>query len=259
MPQKLITIAGPCAAESETQIDIAIEEALKRSISFLRVNLWKPRTRPGFDGLGEEGLPLLTKVAQAGLNPSLEVVIPEHASLAAEAVLPYLPTGGKLLLWIGSRNQNHYIQKDIARFAAQDTRIHLMVKNQPWPSEDHWEGIIEHVLSTGFPAERLISCCRGFTPCGDNPFGLRNIPDFEMAMRIRGKSGIPMVFDPSHTGGNVPNVLRMGEMAAKHNFDGVVVEVHHDPPHALTDQKQQLTWPQFDLLMTTLLMDNTRA
>ena len=56
--KKFIIIAGPCAAESEEQIDIAIQEGRKRNIDFLRVNLWKPRTKPGFDGLGEAGLPL---------------------------------------------------------------------------------------------------------------------------------------------------------------------------------------------------------
>lgn len=247
-----IIIAGPCAAESEEQIDIAIREAKKRHVDFLRVNLWKPRTKPGFDGLGEAGIPLLIRVAKAGLNPGLEVIVPEQVTLVMEAVLPHLPKDGKLLLWIGARNQNHIVQRDIAKLIAQDPRVYMMVKNQPWISEDHWEGIIEHVLAAGLPKSRLFNCNRGFAPHGENEHNLRNIPHHEMASRVRAKTGIPIIFDPSHTGGSVSNVFKVAEEAAKHNIDGIVVEVHHDPEHALTDQKQQITWQQFDKLMEVM-------
>jgi 3-deoxy-D-arabino-heptulosonate 7-phosphate (DAHP) synthase len=250
-----IIIAGPCAAESEAQIDIAIAEASKRKVDFLRVNLWKPRTKPGFDGLGEKGFPLLERVAKAGLNPGLEVIMPEQATQVMDTVLPHLQPGGKLLLWIGARNQNHIVQREIARVVAQDSRVMLMVKNQPWRNEDHWEGIIEHVLGTGLQKENLLNCHRGFAPHDDNPLGLRNVPDFAMCERIKQKTGIPIIFDPSHTGGSVPNVFKMGEAAAAHNIDGIVVEVHHDPANALTDQKQQITWPEFDKLVRTMHME----
>lgn len=248
--EKPIIIAGPCAAESKEQIARAITEASKRSVDFVRVNLWKPRTKPGFDGLGESGLDLVAEIAKSGLNPGLEVVLPAHVTKVLDSVLPHLQHDKKILLWIGSRNQNHYIQRDIAKLASQDPRVHLMIKNQPWHSEEHWEGIIEHVLNAGLPKSNLLNCYRGFSPHGPNPLGLRNIPDFDMAMRVKEKTGIPIVFDPSHTGGNVPNVFRMVEEASKYDFDGMIVEVHHDPAHALTDQKQQLTWEQFDELAT---------
>lgn len=247
--KKTIIIAGPCAAESETQIFAAIKEAQKRRIDFLRVNLWKPRTKPGFDGIGEKGLPLLVKVAKAGLNPGLEVMLPKHANLAMKTVLPNLKKDGKLLLWIGARNQNHFIQKEIARIASKDQRVYLLVKNQPWPNEDHWAGIISHVLTGGINIENLINCHRGFAPNGHNPKNLRNMPDFEMSMRIKDKTNIPLVFDPSHTGGTAPNVLKIIKNAAKYDFDGVMVEVHHDPKNALTDANQQITWEQLDVLL----------
>lgn len=250
--KKDIIIAGPCAAESAEQIDIAIAEASKRKVDFVRVNLWKPRTKPGFEGLGEAGLPLVRKVAKAGLSPGLEVITPDQAELVIREITPHLAPEGKLLLWIGARNQNHIIQKDIAKLVAQNSSVMLMVKNQPWPNEDHWEGIIEHVLSAGLPREQLINCFRGFAPSGDNPDGFRNVPDFDMAMRIRQKYDIPMVFDPSHTGGTVPNVFKIAKAAAAYDFDGVIVEVHHDPAHALTDQKQQITWQEFDELLQSI-------
>jgi len=251
MVQRPIIIAGPCSAETDEQMDIAFREAGSRGVDFVRVNLWKPRDIPAFDGLKEKGLYLLTRAAQAGVNPGLEVMFPDHVSMAMDAVLPHLKPEGKLLVWIGARNQNHFLQREIARVASQDPRVMLMVKNQPWPNDKHWEGIISHVLDVGFPKERLLNCYRGIapSPSDHNPEEFRNIVDFESAMSMKQKTGVPMIFDPSHTGGSVPNVFRMGEMSAEYDFDGIIIEIHHDPEHALTDSKQQLTWQQFDELM----------
>jgi 3-deoxy-D-arabino-heptulosonate 7-phosphate (DAHP) synthase len=121
-----------------------------------------------------------------------------------------------------------------------------LVKNQPWVSEDHWEGIVDHVLAGGISQENLIICHRGFVPIGNNPLHLRNMPDFEMAMRVKIKTKLPMVFDPSHTGGNVPNVFKLTKEAERFGLDGIMIEVHHDPKNAITDSKQQVTWEEFD-------------
>ncbi|MBU0999790.1 hypothetical protein KKE78_00130 [Patescibacteria group bacterium] len=245
-----IIIAGPCAAESKEQILASAKEAQKRKIDFMRICLWKPRTKPGFDGLGKSEIPFLTEVVKMGINPAIEVLLPSHAKAVMDAVLPVLKNG-KLLLWIGSRNQNHLIQQQIAKVASKDKRVVLMVKNQPWADEKHWEGIIEHVLAGGISRDCLILCHRGFIPNGHNPLKLRNMPDYEMSMRIKMKTDLPIVFDPSHTGGSIPNILEMTKQAAKHDFDGVMVEVHVNPQNALTDAKQQLTWEQFDKLFKT--------
>lgn len=254
---KTIVIAGPCAAESVEQIEASLREAKKRRVDFLRVNLWKPRTKPGFEGLGNQGLSLLAQVAKLGVNPALEVILPEHAKAAMDAVLPVLGKQGKLLLWIGSRNQNHIVQRKIAKIASKDPRVILLVKNQPWVNEEHWEGIIGHALSGGVKQENLLNCHRGFSPNGQNPLGLRNVPDFEMSMKLKAKTNVPILFDPSHTGGSVANVFEMVKQAANHNFDGILVEVHPNPQAALTDAKQQLTWEQFDEMMKIFQMHPT--
>ena len=251
--KKQIIIAGPCAAESKEQINDSIKQAKKRQIDFLRISLWKPRTKPGFDGLGEEGIPLLIEAAKQGVNPSTEVIIPEHAQKVIDAVLPNSPKETKLLIWIGARNQNHYIQQEIARVAASDKRVYLMVKNQPWVSRDHWEGIIEHCLAGGINPDRLIICHRGFIPNGENPNEYRNVPDFDMAFEIKNKTNLPMIFDPSHTGGTVENVFKIAKEASMYPFDGLIVEVHPNPTLAKTDAKQQLTWEEFDKLAKPLV------
>lgn len=242
-----IVIAGPCAAESKEQILTSIAHVKKRDVDFLRISLWKPRTKPGFDGLQEEGIELLVEAAKQGINPSTEVIIPQHAEKVINAVLSASSTAN-VLVWIGARNQNHYIQQEISRAVANEKRVFLMVKNQPWTSFDHWEGIIDHVLYGGIDKERLIVCHRGFSPTGENPQGYRNVPDFTMAMEMKKKTGLPMIFDPSHTGGSVEKVFQISKEAAEHDFDGMIVEVHPNPKLALTDAKQQLTWEQFDTI-----------
>lgn len=245
--KKPIIIAGPCAAESREQILLSIAEAKKRDVDFLRISLWKPRTKPGFDGLGDEGIPLLVEAAKMGVNPSTEVIIPQHAEKVVKAVLEASKTA-KVLVWIGARNQNHYIQQEIARAVAGEDRVMLMVKNQPWNSEEHWDGIIEHVLYGGIKKDHLLICHRGFTPNGHNPHGYRNVPDYVLARKIKEKWNLPMLFDPSHTGGSVENVFKIAKEASKEDFDGLIVEVHPDPKNAKTDAKQQLTWEEFDRL-----------
>jgi chorismate mutase len=242
-----IIIAGPCAAETREQILEVIDQAKKREIDFVRSCLWKPRTRPGFDGLAEKGITLLTEIAHAGLNPATEVLTPEQAQLVIDQVLSEAPESN-LLLWIGSRNQNHLMQREIARIAAKEQRVFLMIKNQPWFSQDHWEGIIEHALDGGISHEKLILCHRGFVSSMLHPDGYRNKPEFDMAMRVKEKTGLPMIFDPSHIGGSAVNVAKVTLEAQNHAFDGVIVEVHPDPKQALTDAKQQLTWTEFDNL-----------
>lgn len=242
-----IIIAGPCAAESEKQIQKTLRQAIQRTISFVRISLWKPRTKPGFEGLGFRGINLLIDAARMGIHPATEVILPEQARAVMDAVLSEVPDT-TLLLWIGARNQNHVIQREISRVVASDSRVMLMVKNQPWNSEDHWDGIVGHVLSSGINPRNVLLCHRGFIPNGINPRGYKNVPDFDMAMRVKAKSGLRMIFDPSHTGGSVDNVLQIAKEANNHQFDGMIVEVHPDPSHALTDAKQQLTWKQFDTI-----------
>lgn len=245
-----IIIAGPCALESR---DIALqtaEAAKERNINIVRLSLWKPRTKPDFEGVGEEGIPWLIEVAEMGLIPATEVMLPTDAEVVIDSIVKNTPEV-KLLIWLGARNQNHRIQKEIGRVVAGESRVMLMIKNQPWADQGHWEGIIDHVLSGGASEEQLLICHRGFFP---GTGGLRNNPDFEMAMDVKQKTGLPMIIDPSHIGGSVPNVLSVVKEAINFKsgsvgFDGLIVEVHPNPEQALTDKNQQLTWDEFDQVL----------
>lgn len=259
-----IIIAGPCGAESQKVVQESTQQALERGLSILRASLWKPRTEPGYDGVKGKGISWLVEVAEKGLTPATEVLNAKQADRVIDAVIKNTSTA-KVILWLGSRNQNHQVQKAVGRSINNglaevirgEPRVLLMIKNQPWKDEKHWKGIVKHVLSGGAKKEQLILCHRGFSP-GIN--GYRNRPDFDMAMKLKNDEeleSIPMIIDPSHIGGSQEKVLFIAKKAMEYEkdgkrFDGLVIEVHPKPEEAKSDAKQQLAWNQFDELMESL-------
>jgi len=252
MSEKL-NIVGPCAGESLSQITQTIEWASHHSnISGIRGNFWKPRTRPGFEGNGIEVLDWMLSAKQdIDLILSTEVIIPDHVTQIAQKIHDHANQNIEMILWIGSRNQNHIVQRDIAKRVSNEMpkNTRLMIKNQPWKSKDHWMGIIEHVTSN-LADSRVILCHRGFDPGNfPNPQGFRNLPDFPMAMRVKQESGLLMLNDPSHEGGNVENVIAIAIFSKIFNFDGQVIEAHPNPILAVTDAKQQLSFSQANQIL----------
>lgn len=249
-----IIIAGPCAAESRNQVITAAKILKSKGVKIMRASLWKPRTNPGFDGVGERGISWLAEVTKIGLTVASEVLFPEQVS----QIIKGITKGGdprKIVFWLGARNQNHRIQRLIALKIKEEapSQVKLLIKNQPWLDKDHWLGIVGHVLCSGISPSRVILCHRGFSPNGgENPDNMRNIPDYEMAMRVKKRTGLPMIIDPSHSGGSVSNVFKVVKESRKHSFDGMMVEVHPCPEKAKTDAKQQLSFTQFDRLLTML-------
>lgn len=241
-------IAGPCAVESRDQTLLSAQAMKERGVFNIRLCLWKPRTKPGFDGIGESGIPWLKEVSELGVNVAIELTTPKQAEVIVKNLLVE-NEATKLIVWIGARNQNHFNQRDIVR-VVNDPRVSLIIKNPPWGDLNHWEGIIDHVVGTGFPQDRIIVCHRGFYPYKiPNPQGFRNIPDWEMADKVKRNTGLPMIIDPSHIGGSVDNVFKVTQQALEMNFDGFMVEVHQSPGKALTDNGQQLNLNQFDQLL----------
>lgn len=241
-PLGKIMITGPCALESRAQLRECVRQLQGSGSRVIRASLWKPRTKPGWEGLGDEGIDiLLEETLPHGLIPATEVIYAEHAEKVIDA-LKCSSRDATALLWLGARNQNHLEQQRIARVIAKSgMNIYLMAKNQAWHDERHWIGILEHLVAAGMPKERLLLCHRGFSPgLMDNPLGLRNLPDMTMAMRVRSETEVPMLLDPSHIGGTREKVIDIMLEGELYPFDGMIVEVHSDPDSALTDAKQQL-------------------
>lgn len=244
-------VAGPCALESREQLRQSVQVLKAAGVSMIRASLWKPRTRPGWEGLGWMSLPLLLEeTLPHGMIPATEIICAEHAQMIVQGMEHFGPEA-KMIVWLGSRNQNHLEQRKISKIlAAGPSGITFMFKNQMWEDEKHWLGICEHILSEGFPRERLMICHRGFCPGkAANPKKYRNLPDFEMAMRVKEQTGLPMLLDPSHIGGSPENVLEICMLASTYHFDGFLIEVHCDPANAKTDAAQQLNAEQFSHLL----------
>jgi chorismate mutase len=237
-----ILIAGPCALESRMQLRECVQALKEDGVTIIRASLWKPRTQPGWEGIGDEGIDiLLEETIPHGMIPATEVIYAEHAEKIIKAMKKYGPDV-TAVLWIGARNQNHLEQQRIARVIANSgMNIYLMAKNQAWYDERHWAGICEHLLSAGMAKEKVMLCHRGFCPgLLPNPREYRNLPDMLMAMRVQAKMGVPMILDPSHIGGTRENVIDIMLEGELYPFDGMIVEVHCNPDQALTDAKQQL-------------------
>lgn len=247
-------IVGPCAAESAEQMSTTVTESKARGISQVRVSLWKPRTKDGgFDGLKEEGLPLYTYVLLQRLVPWSEVMLPEHADILIDTATKTTDNTRPIGIWLGSRNQNHLIQKEVGRIAGQaGERASILLKNQPWSDKEHWLGIISHVISGGADPKQIILCHRGFAPGKD---GYRYYPDFEMATDVKKITGMPMLIDASHIGGDIEKVKQVISTALEYKsadglgFEGLMLEVHPNPDQAKTDRNQQLSYQQLDQIL----------
>lgn len=251
MTEKIL-IAGPCAVESEAQVQETVQNAKALGVTIVRSNLWKPRTSPGFEGVGEAGLPWLQATAQEGLGIALEVMTPEQVVVVMESILKVNPVA-TLLFWIGSRNQNHLIIREIAHRVAGQPNVRLMLKNQPWRDERHWKGMAAHASDGGISDDQLLMCHRGFAPSNTSDTPMRNNPDLEMAHKVRRETGLPMILDPSHIGGAVEIVKELALSFGQEDWiDGQIIEVHPNPKQAVTDAKQQLTWDELAHILPML-------
>ena len=237
-------IVGPCAAESEEQtLRIAHSLSAQRSVLcqrsglcsniIFRAGVWKPRTSPDtFQGVGDIGLTWLQRVkAETGLPVATEVSTPEQVHKALEAGIDYL--------WLGARTSANPIlvqtlADEIKKCQLSTVNCQLkgiFVKNPVNEDAALWIGNIKRLAVSG---ERLavMAVHRGCNhrPCWQMAYQLRRaLPD------------VPLLLDPSHMSGDAAKVAELCQIAAELEYDGLMIEVHDDPQHALSDAKQQIT------------------
>ena len=245
------TIAGPCAAESEQQV-LMLAKALKTipGVETFRAGVWKPRTRPGgFEGMGEQALPWLAQVQQSvGLEVCIEVATSRHVQLAHRY--------GIHSFWIGARTTSDPFALQALAEAIGPTEAKLYVKNPISPDVYLWLGAIERLEACG--AKRLIAIHRGFYPQQSSPY--RNAPCWSAVDAFRSlRPDIPIVCDPSHMAGRTLFVQELAQQALCRGADGLFVEVHNDPSHALSDPLQQLTPPQLATMLQQLRLPQPEA
>ncbi len=227
-----LVIAGPCSAETEEQV-LGIAHSLKDTdVNYYRAGIWKPRTRPGnFEGVGALGLKWLQKVKEeTGLKTATEVANRAHVELALEHDID--------LLWIGARSTvSPFIVQEIAD-ALEGTDKVVLIKNPVNPDLSLWLGAVERLHTANIKNLGVIH--RGFSTYEKTKY--RNIPEWQLAIDLQTRfPDLPIISDPSHITGNRDMIFDVSQTALDLNFDGLMIETHHDPDNAWSDAAQQIT------------------
>ena len=225
-------ILGPCSAETEQQLLTLADQMKPLQPDLVRAGLWKPRTRPGsFEGVGERAIEWMNALQQDyGYKICTEVANAQHVEIALRA--------GFDALWIGARTSvNPFYVSEIAQ-ALSGVKLPIMVKNPMNPDLYLWLGAIERLLHAGI--ERIAAIHRGFSFYGNSIY--RNIPRWQIAIELKRKlPELQMLVDISHIGGKPEYLLEIAQIAMDLNFDGIMAELHPDPPNAWSDAEQQVT------------------
>lgn len=233
---EVIVMAGPCAVESEPQIRAAAAAVKRAGAKVLRGGAFKPRSSPySFQGLGEEALRLLRWAAD---EHSLVTVSEVMDVSQVETVARYCD-----ILQVGARNmQNFTLLRDLGQI-----RKPVLLKRGISATIEEWLLSAEYVLAGGNPD--VILCERGIRTFENYT---RNTLDISAIPAIKALSHLPIIADPSHGTGRRDNVAPMARAAVAAGADGLIIEVHCDPDHALSDGAQSLHPAQFDRLMAEL-------
>jgi 3-deoxy-7-phosphoheptulonate synthase len=228
-----VIMAGPCAVESENQALTIARYVKALGAKVFRGGAFKPRTSPySFQGLGEEGLKILEKVRK---ETGLLIVTEAIDNLSIELVEQYAD-----IIQIGARNMQNY---SLLRRAGQSSKP-VLLKRGFAATIDELLMSAEYIMSEG--NAQIILCERGIRTFADNT---RNTLDISAIPSIKEVSHLPIIVDPSHAAGRRDYVIPLSRAAIAAGADGLIVEVHHDPVHALSDGAQSLYLEQFGQLM----------
>ena len=228
----LTIIAGPCAIESETQAMTIAHHVKKSGAHLFRGGAFKPRTSPySFQGLGEEGLKILSRVREDTGMPVVTEVMDEGTFDLVEHYAD--------IVQIGTRNMQNF---SLLKRAGASYRP-IMLKRGMAATIEEWLMAAEYIMARG--NHQVILCERGVRTFVHHS---RNTLDLSAVPVVKKESHLPIVVDPSHAAGRRDQVLPLSRAAAAANAHGLMVEVHHQPDQALSDGAQSLYPEQFDLL-----------
>ncbi len=249
--ERPLIIAGPCSAESETQMMTTAKSiaAIDKRIIF-RAGIWKPRTRPNsFEGNGSVALTWMKSVKEeTGLLTSTEVANGKHVEECLKNKID--------ILWIGARTTvNPFSVQEIAD-ALKGVDIPVFVKNPVTPDLQLWLGALERINQAGIT--KIAAIHRGFHSHSVTPF--RNDPKWEMPIELRTICpDLPIICDPSHICGNTELIPYISQKALDMDMNGLMIETHCMPSIALSDAKQQLTPLQLSDLINRLVIRKSNS
>ncbi|MEZ5418725.1 MAG: 3-deoxy-7-phosphoheptulonate synthase [Vicinamibacterales bacterium] len=233
---EVIVMAGPCSAESEEQVNATAAAVKRAGAKVLRGGAFKPRSSPySFQGLGEEGLKLLRAAANAH---DLKLITEVMDISQIELIDRYAD-----IFQVGARNmQNFTLLRELGR-----TRKPVMLKRGISATIEEWLLSSEYVLSGG--NGNVMLCERGIRTFETYT---RNTLDVSAIPIVKQLSHLPIIVDPSHGTGRRDKVAPMARAAAAAGADGLIIEVHCDPDHAMSDGAQSMFPAQFERLMAEL-------
>lgn len=231
-----VMMAGPCTVESEEQLMKTAEAVAKAGAKILRGGAYKPSTSPySFQGMGVPGLQLLQ---EAGRRFNMKVITEVMHVRKVEEVAEYAD-----ILQIGTRNmQNYDLLMEVGK-----TRVPVMLKRGMTSKFEEWLLAAEYIASGG--NEQIMLCERGVRTFESYT---RNTLDLSAVASISALSHLPIIVDPSQGTGRRELVPPMSKAAIAAGADGLIIEVHPDPDHALKDGAQSMTIPAFEELMPQL-------
>ncbi len=234
----LVVMAGPCSVDTEENVMQTARAVKAAGGHMLRGGAFKPRTSPyAFRGHGEKGLDILAEArAETGLPIVTEVVDARDVEMVARVAD---------MLQIGSRNmQNFTLLDEVGK-----CKRPVLLKRGMWATAEQWLLAAEYMLSQGNPD--VILCERGIVSHEPDTRFTFDVAAIPLAKRL---SHLPVVGDPSHATGKWYLVEPVAMAAVAAGADGLIIEVHPDPDHALSDGPQSLTPANF-----TKLMEHVRA
>ena len=229
----LVIVAGPCAVETREQTMAVAERVKAAGAHLFRGGAYKPRTSPySFQGLGEAGLQILAEVRERfGLGIVTEAVDNESLDLVEE----YAD-----VIQIGARNMQNFSLLKRAGKASKP----VLLKRGMSATLDEFLMAAEYILSEG--NYQLMLCERGVRTFSEHT---RNTLDLSIIPAVQTRSHLPILVDPSHGTGRRNKVLPLSRAAIAVGADGLLVEVHHDPDHALSDGMQSILPEELEQLM----------
>lgn len=231
-----VVMAGPCAVESETQIMQTAEFVAAAGARILRGGAYKPRSSPyAFQGLGVEGLKLLSKARQAtGLAIVTEVMSEEDVDIIAE----YTD-----IMQVGTRSMENFALLEALGGCGRP----VLLKRGMTATIEEWMRSAQVIVMAGNPD--VILCERGIRTFET---ATRNTLDIAAVPVLKTVSHLPVIVDPSHAAGVRSLVPVLSRAAAVVGADGLIVEVHPNPEKALSDGSQSLTFGEFRRMMSDL-------
>jgi 3-deoxy-7-phosphoheptulonate synthase len=230
---KVVVMAGPCSVESYEQVDTIAKAVKESGATILRGGAFKPRTSPySYQGMGVEGLKILREI---GDKYDLAIVSELMSTENIDQFVEFVD-----IIQIGARNmQNFHLLKELGKLDKP-----ILLKRGFSNTIEEWLMSAEYIMAGGNP--NVILCERGirtFEPYTRNTLDISTVPI------VKKLSHLPVIIDPSHAAGKWDLVESLSLASIAAGADGLIIEVHHDPEHAMSDGAQSLKPKKFDELM----------